>query len=634
MQQFKSSISVKLTINLLLCLIFLFGVIGIMNFRMHKRHLMDGVIQNAAQISDIIKRSTNFSMLKNERERIYRIIQDIAEEPGIQKIRIYNKEGRTTFSTDPGEVDKTVNVHAEACVVCHSGPMPTGHVTVAERSRDYYSPDGSHVLGVISPIKSEISCITSDCHAHSEEFKVLGVLDVIMQLDKVDASLQEYEARLKWFVSLAIILVCFISILFVYVTVYRPVKKIVEGTKRIAEGDLDFEINIKSKDEIGGLAQSFNFMARELKSSQHQLLSAKAYTDDIIRSMSNSLVVINQNTIIQKVNKTTCDLLGYEEAELIGRPIAMIFAEGYFEEIGLDDLPIKNFNTSVETTYLAKTGEKIHVLFSGSTVRDQEGMFQGIVCMAQDNTWQTEAMHAGHLAALGELAAGVAHEINNPLNSIINFAQLTIDEIQRKDDISEDTLNMIIKEADRVSSIVRSLLSFAREQERTKSPIKIKDVLEETLALTETQLAKEGIILELDIDENLPAVMGDFQQIQQVFVNVVNNSRYALNAKFTSSNPEKILSIRLAVKVIDSQPFVEIAFRDNGTGIPSSIIEKVMDPFYSTKPAGQGTGLGLAISHGIITDHDGKITIESIKGEYTKISILLPVKAGAGELAA
>ncbi|OGQ95864.1 MAG: hypothetical protein A2521_01805 [Deltaproteobacteria bacterium RIFOXYD12_FULL_57_12] len=621
---YKISISVKLSIILVLGMVMIFGVIGVLNLRLQRSHLMDGVYQNADQVSDIIKRGTRLSMLKNERGRIYQTVKDFAQEPGILKIRIYNKEGRISFSTEPNEMGKEVDVHAEACVVCHAGPLPSANAPIFERARDYRNEEGRHVLGVISPIKSDESCVSAACHAHSADKQVLGVLDVIMQLDKVDTSQHENETRYLYFMGLAITAICLLLIIFIYLMVYRPVNEIVEGTKRVAGGDLDFKINIKSRDEIGGLASSFNSMAEGLKKSQHQLLSAKAYTDNIIRSMSNSLVVVDQDALIRKVNKATCELLEYSPNELIGKPLRMIFAGGYFDDVGLSELPIKHFDISVETTYLSKSGKKIPVLFSGSIVRDDQDKIQGVVCMAQDVSWQTEAMHAGHLTALGELAAGVAHEINNPINSIINFAQIMIDELQRGATLTEEIPTTIIKEGDRVSGIVSSLLSFARERERVKTPVSIYEVLQETLALTETQLIKDGIKLEAVVPHTLPEINGEFQQLQQVFINIINNARFALNEKYPAANPDKILAIFAMPGSLEGRPAVEIIFHDHGTGIPTHIINKVMNPFFSTKPAGIGTGLGLAISHGIITDHNGKIAIESNEGSFTRIIISLP----------
>ncbi|MFC1837094.1 PAS domain-containing sensor histidine kinase [Thermodesulfobacteriota bacterium] len=627
MKNFKIGLASKLVIYLSFSLIVIFSIIGVFNLRIHKRHMMMGVYQNAAQVSDIIKYSTNYSMMTNERDGIYRIVNTIAREPGIEKIRIYNKEGKITFSTEEAEVNSMVDMHEDACNVCHSdgSTPPTGDISILKRTRDYLDQDGRHVLGLISPIKSESSCVTADCHAHSADQKVLGVLDVIMQLDKIDASQIEYERYFHWYMFLTIFVVCVTSMLYVFFMVHRPVRKIVEGTKKIAEGKLSFMIDIDSKDEIGSLAESFNHMTVDLKKFRNDLLAAKAYTENIIHSMLNSLIVVDQNGAIRNVNKATCDLLGYSEDELINKPMSFVFAKGYFEELGFSDSSLHDFGGTGETIYQSKDGKKIRVLFSASCIFNDQSEIQGVVFMAQDITVQTEAMRAGHMSSLGELAAGVAHEINNPLNSIINFAQILIDELQSDAELTDELLYRIINEGDRVSNIVRSLLSFARKSEEGKTMVNIHEVIQETFALLDTQILKDGINLEIKVSEGLPQIYGNFQQIMQVFINLTNNSRYALNQKFSGVSPKKRLAISAELKKVEDEVVIDVVFHDEGTGISAQIIDKVVNPFFTTKPAGEGTGLGLAISHGIVTDHDGRLIIESIEGEYTRVTTRFPV---------
>ncbi len=405
----------------------------------------------------------------------------------------------------------------------------------------------------------------------------------------------------------------------------KPIKHLVEGTKRVAEGDLAVRVKVESDDEIGQLANAFNTMAERVKKSQNEILAAKTYADNIIRSMTNSLVVVGPDSKIKTVNRATCDLLGYREEDLIGNPVSTLFAAGFFTEIGLDKLIRSGFTSNLKTTFLASDGREIRVLFSSSVMHNDTGEIEGIVCVAQDITLQEEAVRAGHLASLGELAAGVAHEINNPINGIINFSQLLIDEIESGGTITDEIPQRIIKEGDRVSTIVSSLLSFARESDTDKDLVTVKDILVDTLALAETQIKKEGIDLRLDIPAELPPILAQSQQIQQVFLNILNNARYALNKKFDGVSPDKILMVTARQESIDGRPFITFDFHDQGTGIPASIIDKIMNPFFSTKPAGTGTGLGLAISHGIIADHDGKLLLESKEGEYTKVTVLLPV---------
>ena len=434
--------------------------------------------------------------------------------------------------------------------------------------------------------------------------------------------LSSFSQKMLGFVLFVAIVATIVVALIMARALAIPIEQLVKATQRIADGDLSYRVKIESQDEIGQLAASFNQMAEILKKSRHELLTAKEYTENIIKSMINSLVVVNHDTSIRAANQATYDMLGYDKGELIGKPLATIFAEGYYEGIRIDDLISKGFKSNIETVYQTKDGRKIRVLFSGSIIFDDEGTFDGLLCVAQDITIQSETLRAGHLASIGELAAGVAHEINNPINGIINFAQIIIDEVEKGEMPTKDIPAMIIKEGDRVATIVSSLLSFARESENVMGPVNVHAVLHDVLTLTKAQLTKDNIGLILDLPDDLADIYCNFQQVEQVFLNIINNSRYALNKKFPGSSPDKTLSISAREKIVDSRRMVEIVFQDKGTGIPTNIIDKVLNPFFSTKPSGSGTGLGLAISHGIITNHGGKLFIESNEGEYTKVTTL------------
>jgi signal transduction histidine kinase len=260
-------------------------------------------------------------------------------------------------------------------------------------------------------------------------------------------------------------------------------------------------------------------------------------------------------------------------------------------------------------------------------MRGEDGRTENVIEIATDITEKTalqaESMRAAHLASIGELAAGVAHEINNPINGIINYAQMMIDE-RAAANADREIPNRIMKEGDRVATIVRSLLSFAVERKEEKRPVRIQDILSDTLALSATQLRKEGILLKVNMPEELPAIVAHAQQIQQVFLNIINNARYALNRKYPGTGEDKILEILGEETAASGVRQVKITFHDRGTGIPSDKIGKVIDPFFTTKPRGVGTGLGLSISHGIISDHGGKLHIQSVEGQFTKVHILLP----------
>lgn len=260
-------------------------------------------------------------------------------------------------------------------------------------------------------------------------------------------------------------------------------------------------------------------------------------------------------------------------------------------------------------------------------VRDEGGNIYSMLTVASDVTekltLEAEARRVAHLASLGELAAGVAHEINNPINGIINYAQILANK-SKTGSRENEIASSIIREGDRIANIVKSLLSFSRAGRTEKNPADIGEILQDSLALTETQLRKDGITLRVEVPRDLPRVLAHPQQIQQVFLNVMNNSRYALNQKYQGMHKDKILKITGENTIVDKRILIRITFYDHGIGIPAGDIDKVMNPFFSTKPRGKGTGLGLSISHGIVTDHGGNIRIESVEGEFTKVIIELP----------
>jgi len=267
---------------------------------------------NAMRVSDIIKRSTHYSMMLNRREDIYNIIKTIGSEPGIEGIRIYNKRGDISFSTLEEEVGKTVDTQAEACVACHTGGVikdglhiqDEDHLSIAVPSnrqliRYFKSPQGHRIMGVITPIKNEEGCSTPECHTHKPDQTILGVLDVMIPLKELDSNVAEFERIYYFGGALILIVVTGFSGLFLWRMVNIPVKRLSEGTEEIMKGNLDHAIDVQTKDEIGLLTNSFNVMTRNLKQSQEELKQlnqtleqrVQQKTDELRRAQANLIQV-------------------------------------------------------------------------------------------------------------------------------------------------------------------------------------------------------------------------------------------------------------------------------------------------------------------------------------------------------
>jgi signal transduction histidine kinase len=231
------------------------------------------------------------------------------------------------------------------------------------------------------------------------------------------------------------------------------------------------------------------------------------------------------------------------------------------------------------------------------------------------------------LEAIGTLAGGVAHEINNPLNGIMNYSELVLDEIPALPE-AQKYVTEIIHETKRISLIVKNLLQFSRQDKQSHSYADIHDIIEQTVSLINTIIKKDQIELSINFSDDLPPIKCRSQQIQQVIMNLLTNSRDALNEKYPYYHENKKMFLTCTRFDENERKWIRIVVEDNGSGISKDIMDKVFLPFFSTKPKDIGTGLGLSISFGIIKDHHGRIMAESKEGEGTRFTLELPADNG------
>ena len=233
------------------------------------------------------------------------------------------------------------------------------------------------------------------------------------------------------------------------------------------------------------------------------------------------------------------------------------------------------------------------------------------------------------LESIGTLASGVAHEINNPIQSIMNYADLVRIRAEPGGAVA-DFAGEIVGETERVANIVRSLLAFARQEKEHHSPARLIDIIESTLTLMRAVLRRDHISLSVDVSEDLPKIKCRSQQLQQVFMNLLGNARDALNARYPEFDENKTIAIEAHTIEREGEPWVQVVVEDHGGGIPANVIERVFDPFFTTKGRDEGTGLGLSVSHGIIREHRGELEVQSEVGEYTRFRVSLRVDNGWG----
>ena len=270
LKKLTQTLSFRLFIVLFLVLAIGFSFYAYHTVSTHTNDLMENACRNADATSDIIKRSMRYAMLMNRKEDAQNIVSTIGEEPGVEGIRIFNKQGEIIFSTDSAELHTTAERQADACNVCHAVEPPHIILQPQDKRRIYQTSD-HRVLAVINPIMNEISCSTAACHAHSEQATVLGVLDVRMSLVEIDSSLQKSRRGLIFYAAVFALGVAVFSGTFIFYVVRRRIKSLIAGTNQIAAGNLNYRISVSGNDEISQLKQSFNKMTEDLQKAQAEI---------------------------------------------------------------------------------------------------------------------------------------------------------------------------------------------------------------------------------------------------------------------------------------------------------------------------------------------------------------------------
>jgi len=285
----RAGLTVKLATALIASTAVIFGFFGWLNLRTQRRADEQMVRLAADRVCDIIKRSTRFSMLNEDRPTLYHVIRDIASEPNIKRVRIFNKEGRIAFSTDTAEINHAVDKRAEQCYACHSQAQPLTKLNQTGRGRIFTGPTGERVLAVIRPIDNEPACYNAACHAHPESQRILGVIDTHFSLADVDRQAAASQTRTASFTILAMAMMCGVSLIFVWVVLYRPVHELIAGIHSVAEGDLGYRLVVRSNDELGELASAFNKMSEELTEAQKEITAWTHTLEDRVAKKTREL---------------------------------------------------------------------------------------------------------------------------------------------------------------------------------------------------------------------------------------------------------------------------------------------------------------------------------------------------------
>lgn len=368
-------------------------------------------------------------------------------------------------------------------------------------------------------------------------------------------------------------------------------------------------------------------MAIDSKQAEEALRASEEHYSALISSLTDMVFQFKEG-LITWCNDNVEKICGYKKSEIIGRDVTLFYP--LYKNV--EELTQKIFEAiRCQGSYYdvgkiqTKNGDLIDIEYTVSRIKGKDPI--ALVAVVRDITERVKAEEerhriekqlqlAGRLVAVGELAAGIAHELNNPLAAVQGFAQLLAQRNNLEEEIKID-IETIYTEAQRATKITNNLLSFARKHKPEKRYISLNDALAEILDLHAYQMRVNNIETIVDLAPDLPRVKADYHQMQQIFVNLINNAQQAMTDYRKKG--------KLTVKTEEVGDVVRISFADDGPGIPEAIKDKIYDPFFTTKEVGKGTGLGLSICYGLVKEHEGRLYVESEEGTGATFIMELPI---------
>jgi len=346
----------------------------------------------------------------------------------------------------------------------------------------------------------------------------------------------------------------------------------------------------------------------DLKAFQAELQRERDFSGKILNNTQSLILVADTGGVVSYANRRWHDM-GYEQRQVLGAPLESLvgaqrrqaFKDAFNAILGGQQVD------NLDLQILRGDGRVGQFSVNLSPMRDEQGNVTSIVVVMSDitdaATLQAKLMHAEKMAAVGQLVSGVAHEVNNPLTAILGFADLLMENDEVPESARKD-LRVILQEAQRTKLIVQNLLSFARQMPPQRKPVELNSILRRTVQLRAYDFQSHGVEVVEDLDQDLPLVIGDSHQLQQVFLNILNNAYDAVRDTGRAA--------RIEIRTSSQEGIVQVAFRDNGHGISNP--ERIFDPFFTTKEVGKGTGLGLSICYGIVHEHGGEILCHNNAG--------------------
>jgi PAS domain S-box-containing protein len=625
----------------------------------------------ALKVSNIVMRSIEYPMLDGEMEYVQKILEDLNEAEELHRIILCDWNGIIKHAGNADLIGSSINSEITKRSL-QSKSLVNGF--------EYYGKE--KVISYAMPIKNEKAC--NECHG--TEKNMLGVLSVGISWLPTEKRIIALRNREIVVTLILIGAVGFFLTLWLSHYITRPISRLTSMANLASHGKstIQFGKTIKcweesdcnktecpayggtdmpcwfvqntlcrskhsekfpeklekcikceiykkySGDEITRLADSFKHMLFSLNQFEMELIISERKYRDLFNADPNPIFIVDGGTFaILDVNETAQGYYGYSREEFLQKSFFDLSNIAYKDIID-DFVSIKKGKTLLylKRQHCRKDNGFFYVNIH---VRPAEYMKQNVLIITTSDVTESvekeaQLIQAGKMSALGTMASGIAHELNQPLNVIKVGSDFFIKMIGRGESIDKETFRTIAEEmsryVDRASEIINHMREFARSSDATRSEVNINKPIADVFKVLNQQLILHQIDIELDLAENLPPILADHNRLEQVFINLITNARDALEER--GKTWKKILKLRTFAE--DKQVVAIVS--DNGKGIPADIIDKIFEPFLTTKKIGAGTGLGLSISYEIVKDYGGEITVESKEDVGTSFKMTFPAISG------
>ncbi len=586
------SLRFKVTAGVMLILAAAMGFVFALQYRWFQREMIERLGLSSTPLSDVIKGSLTHGMESRNLAEIEAILENVSRQPGVIKVFVVDKRGEVRFSPLRGEVGQRIPLGDPTCQICHRLQPESRSKTVI-----FTVAGGQRVFRNVNPIANEPACFG----CHDARSKINGVLISDFSMAEIDRQLATKFREMV----LALLLTVGAAAVTIMLTMNRLVigklERFVEATRLLGQGKLDLQVDVAPRDEIGQLATSFNRMVDGLRRAR-ELRERQELLENVLNHIDDAVVVFAPDRTVVAFNRGSERAFGLSAAEVLGKAPALLGDD----HAALLARTAAGGPLGVERELCRGDGRPFPARVHLVALRGEHDEHLAWLAVAQDLTeerakqgLQQQLAHAEKLAAVGRLAAGVAHELNNPLGNVLLYAKLLLEDLEPSADGSANARH-IVDNTLRCKAIVQGLLEYAKRSDARMAETDLNELVAASVPLVENEFRRHGIRCELALTPGLPKVRCDGRQIQQLLVNLMQNGLEATEGYGT---------VRVLTARPEAREAVIVAVQDDGRGVPAEARSRVFEPFYTTKE--QGTGLGLSICYGIVERHRGRIWLES-----------------------